>query len=205
MHWYQWIALIAAAICLAGFSYHFARLIRLGKPKDYAHPSGKPASGIAYSFTAGMNPVNKESAFLHLPTYAAGIIFHLASFAALVLFFVLLAGLTPGPGTSMMLAFVAFAGAMAGIAMLIKRMTDKKLKILSSPEDYLSNALVTLFQLMTGLVLLSESVYPAYLLVSAALFLYMPFGKLKHAIYFFAARYHLGLFYGRRNVWPPKA
>ncbi len=205
MHWYQWIALIAAAICLAGFSYHFARLIRLGKPMDYAQPSGKPASGIVYSFTAGMNPVNKESAFLHLPTYAAGIIFHLASFAALVLFFVLLAGLTPGPGTSMVLAVVAFAGAMAGIAMLIKRMTDKKLKILSSPEDYLSNALVTLFQLMTGLVLLSESVYPAYLLVSAALFLYMPFGKLKHAIYFFAARYHLGLFYGRRNVWPPKA
>ncbi len=205
MHWYQLIALIAAAICLAGFGYHFARLIRSGKPKDYAQPAGKPASGIVYSFTAGMNPVNKESAFLHLPTYAAGIIFHLASFAAIVLFFVLLAGLTPGPGTSMVLTFVAFAGAVAGIAMLIKRMTDKKLKILSSPDDYLSNLLVTLFQLMTGLVLLSESLYPAYLLVSATLFLYMPFGKLKHAIYFFAARYHLGLFYGRRNVWPPKA
>ena len=31
----------------------------------------------------------------------------------------------------------------------------------------------------------------------------MTVGKLKHVVYFFAARYHLGFFYGWRNVWPP--
>ena len=32
----------------------------------------------------------------------------------------------------------------------------------------------------------------------------MPLGKLRHAVYYFAARYHLGFFYGWRNVWPNK-
>jgi hypothetical protein len=33
--------------------------------------------------------------------------------------------------------------------------------------------------------------------------LYIPAGKLRHTVYFFAARYHLGYFFGWRGVWPP--
>jgi nitrate reductase gamma subunit len=43
-----------------------------------------------------------------------------------------------------------------------------------------------------------------YYFISIILFLYLPFGKLKHAVYYFAARYHLGFFYGWRNTWKPK-
>jgi len=203
MPWYYWIALIALAVCLAGFAWHFLRLVRLGKPKDHSRPAGKPAAGIVYSFTAGMNPVNKESAFLHLPTYTAGVIFHIASFVSLLVFILFLFGIQPQPVLSNVLAFIAAAGAVSGLAMLIKRIADKKLRILSSPDDYFSNAIVSLFQALTALVLVTGQYVPAWMLVSALLLLYMPVGKLKHAIYFFAARYHLGLFYGWRNVWPP--
>lgn len=203
MPWYQWIALTALAICLIAFAWHFFRLIRLGKPTDHARPAGKPASGIVYSFTAGMNPVNKESAFLHLPTYAAGVIFHIASFVSLLIFILVLAGVHPGTTFSTILAAVALAGAIAGFAMLVKRAADQKLRILSSPDDYFSNLIVSLFQAMTALVLITGQFVAAWMLLSALLLLYMPVGKLKHAIYFFAARYHLGLFYGWRNVWPP--
>ena len=41
-------------------------------------------------------------------------------------------------------------------------------------------------------------------LAAAALFFYLPLGKLKHLVYFFAARYQLGIFYGRRGVWPAR-
>jgi hypothetical protein len=43
-----------------------------------------------------------------------------------------------------------------------------------------------------------------YFIAISLLFLYFPLGKLKHAIYFFAARYQLGFFYGWRGVWPPQ-
>ncbi len=204
MHWYQWFALAALAVCMISFAYHFFRLIKLGRPKDYSARAGSTTGGIVYSFTTGMNPRNKESAFLHLPTYTAGVIFHIATFLAIVLFFLPLSGLEAGRSIRLILSPIAFAGAMAGFGILIKRHTDKKLRLLSSPDDYISNLLVTFFQLLTGLVLLNNELYPAYMIVSALLLLYMPVGKLKHAIYFFAARYHLGLFYGWRNVWPMK-
>jgi len=44
----------------------------------------------------------------------------------------------------------------------------------------------------------------AYNITATILFLYLPFGKLKHVVYYFAARYHLGFFYGWRNTWPPR-
>ncbi len=202
MHWYQWIASGAVAICLIVFATHFVRLIRLGSPKDYSKKAGSPAAGIVYSFTSAMDPRNKESAFLHLPIYTAGIIFHIATFASLITFFILLANFQPGPSFQIAAALIAFSGSLAGLIILIKRSLDKKLRWLSNPDDYISNLLVTIFQLFTGLTLLLPVLYPAYMLLAALLFLYMPVGKLKHIIYFFAARYHLGLFYGWRNVWP---
>jgi hypothetical protein len=41
-----------------------------------------------------------------------------------------------------------------------------------------------------------------YFIIAAVLWLYFPVGKLRHVVYFFAARYHLGFFFGRRGVWP---
>jgi len=100
-----------------------------------------------------------------------------------------------------MLFLISFS---CGIGILIKRLLKKGLRDLSNPDDYLSNLLVTGFQLMTGIVLLWNQAYPAYFILSSLLLLYFPLSKLKHAIYFFAARYHLGFFFGWRGIWPPK-
>lgn len=78
-----------------------------------------------------------------------------------------------------------------------------ELRSLSNPDDYLSNILVTLFQAGTILTLYLPEVRASYFILASILFLYIPLGKLKHVIYFFAARYHLGFFYGWRGVWPP--
>ena len=78
---------------------------------------------------------------------------------------------------------------------------------MSNLDDYLSNMLTTLFQLMTALLLWfhdSTLVSTLYYIEVSLLLLYIPQGKLKHMLYYFAARYHLGFFYGWRNVWPKK-
>ena len=202
MSWHEWLTVGALAVCLGSLSYHLFRLIRLGKPRDFAKPAGSESEGIRYSFTSGMNPARKESAYLHLPTYSAGLLYHAGTFISLALLVLSLVGLFP-EGT---LAWIAgiFLGAtgIAGIFILIKRMVVRKLRILSNPDDYLSNVLVTLFQIFTIVRLAGgESWAPAYHIISALLLLYLPLGKLKHLVYFFAARYQLGIFYGRRGVW----
>jgi hypothetical protein len=204
MFWYQYIALVSSGIFVISFLFHLIRMISLGKPHDFALPAGRTGPSVLYSFTGAMNPAAKETAFLHLPTYTAGILFHLGSFLALFLF--ILIWFIPDTEKFPSLAMGGFllVSASCGIGILIKRISRKKMRTLSNPDDYLANALVTLFQLITAAMLISEAMVPAYFLLTSILLLYFPLGKLRHALYFFAARYHLGLFYGVRGVWPPK-
>ena len=204
MGWYQLFALASLGICLAFCLFHFFRLIRLGNPADYSTPAGSVSNAIKYSFTGAMSPVKKESAFLHLPTYIAGIIYHLGTFLSLLLFFPLVFGISFSAWFSLVASLFLLLSFGFGSGLFIKRLAKKGLRALSSPDDYLSNILVTFFQLMTVSVLNIPSIAPVYFILSGLLWIYIPVGKLKHVVYFFAARVQLGYFYGWRGVWPPK-
>lgn len=204
MPWYKILAIVSLSICLTSSLYHIIRLIRLGKPTDFSKKAGNTVQGIRYSFTGAMSPKHKESAFLHLPTYTAGLIFHLGTFLAISLFFALLLSFEMlEPLKTVFAVFLAISG-LCGIGILAKRVLSLKLRSLSSVDDYFSNIIVTSFQLITAYVLVLSDGQMAFFILSSILLLYFPLGKLKHAIYFFAARYHLGLFYGWRGTWPPK-
>jgi hypothetical protein len=202
VNWYHILFIFSLAICIAGCLYHFIRLVRLGKPVDFSQPAGKTGLAVAYSFTGGMNPNKKESAFLHLPTYTAGIIYHIGTFVSIAWMFIFLSDITLSVNVKIGFAFLLIVSGCCGIGIFLKRMVKNELKSLSNPDDYISNILVTVFQLITAICLLHFS--PVYFFMVSAMLLYLPVGKLKHVIYFFAARYHLGLFYGNRGVWPPK-
>jgi hypothetical protein len=203
MNWYHWLALGAFMVCFAACVFHFLRLIRLGKPVDHAKSAGSIPEGIRYSFTSGMSPVKKESAYLHLPTYAAGIIFHLGSFSTIALFLLMMIW-PPQPDHLLwkLIALFLLAGGICGLGMLTKRLFSGLLRSISNPDDYIANLLVSLLQFTAALYILMPALAWIFYLNATLLWLYFPLGKLKHAVYFFAARYHLGVFYGSRNVWP---
>jgi hypothetical protein len=202
MEWYIILLLISLLFCLSGCIFHLYKIIHYGKPVDYSEPIGKTGLGIFYSFTGGMNPVKKESAFLHLPTYSAGIIYHFGTFLAISLLAVFL--FEANLNSLLKLVFSLFLGisGICGIAIFFKRIIKKDLSLISNPDDYISNLLVTGFQVLTIVQL--NFYTPVYFILTSILLLYLPLGKLRHTIYFFSARYHLGFFYGRRGVWPPK-
>jgi len=202
MSWYIALTLVSFLICLTACVYHAYRIIALGKPNDFSEPIGNVGPAVAYSFTGGMSPKKKESAFMHLPTYTAGILYHLGTFLSVALFFCFLFKMSFGGTLTYILSGFLILSGLCGIGILIKRLVKKELRSLSNPDDYLSNLLVTLFQLVTVIYLHFPT--PFYFVLVSSLLLYLPLGKLKHTIYFFAARYHLGFFYGRRGVWPPK-
>jgi len=204
MLWYQVIAWCSLCTCIVYCIFQFVRLIRLGSPVDYSSPRGSISSGVVYSFTGAMNPVKKESAFLHLPTYMAGILYHLGTFLSIFLFFLFILNFKIEGWLSYPIAGYLVISGLAGVGIFIKRILKKELRSLSNPDDYLSNLLVTIFQVLTMLIIFSQVFVPIYYIIVSLLLLYLPVGKLKHAIYFFAARYHLGFFFGRRGVWPPK-
>lgn len=204
MLWYHWFALTALFICLINCLYHLYRLIRSGRPRDHSRSSGNLPGAIKYAFTGAMSPARKESAYLHLPTYSAGILYHLGTFLSIFLFFLFLLNIEPAGLLRWIVVGYLAVSVVSGLGILIKRIVKQELRALSNPDDYISNILVTSFQFTTALALINTAFLPIYFLLAGLLLLYLPLGKLKHTVYFFAARYHLGFFYGWRGVWPPK-
>ena len=205
MNWFHWISLAALAYCLLALLYHIAKLIKLGSPKDYARAAGSVGDGIRYSFTGAMSPKKKESAYLHLPTYTAGLFYHGGTFLAILIFIISFFRVEYPDWLVYVFAGILLVSSISGYGILIKRLSKSIMRKLSNPDDYISNFLVSGFQLMTAWFLLSVSdIRIYYYLLSSVLLLYIPVGKLKHMVYFFAARYHLGWFYGSRGTWPPK-
>ncbi|MCE1164273.1 MAG: hypothetical protein LWX07_02590 [Bacteroidetes bacterium] len=199
---YRIFSLIAFLVCFVSLAYHLIRLIRLDLPKDYSIKKGNLTAAIAYSYTGAMNPVKKESAFMHYPTYTAGIFYHTGTFISFVLFFLFHLNTGIPAALHWPIVILLTVSAASGLGIFIKRASLKKLRYLSNPDDYVSNLLVTVFQAFTLIALIDGAFAPYYYIAAGLLFLYLPLGKLKHSIYFFAARYHLGFFYGWRGIWP---
>jgi hypothetical protein len=204
MEWYHWMAIAALLLCLTSLSLHLLRLLRLGNRHDFSSPTGRSSAAMPYAFVGAMSPTRKESAYLHLPTYIGGLLFHIGTFLGIVLFFLFLFGIEIYQWLLWPLALIMVMGTVSGAAILVKRTIKPQMRALSNPDDYISNLLVTIFQLATAAVLFWPLALPGYFVFTALLLLYIPLGKLKHAIYFFAARYQLGYFFGRRSVWPPR-
>jgi hypothetical protein len=198
-----WISRISLLFCLLFCLYYLLRIIRAGRPRDYAKPSGSATSGVRYAYTGAMHPGRKESAYLHLPTYIAGLVYHAGTLMALLIFAWWISGLGIPAAVQPLIAILLAITAITGLSLLIKRAISGKLRSLSNPEDYVANFIVSLFQLILALDLWQGNISPILLITGSILLIYIPLGKLRHCVFFFAARYHLGYFYGSRGVWPP--
>ncbi|MBN3036571.1 MAG: hypothetical protein JW861_13375 [Bacteroidales bacterium] len=181
MVWYHWIALLAVMVCLTGCIIHLVKLVRPGKPRDYSRPAGRVGTAILYSLSGAMNTTKKESAFLHLPTYKAGIIYHLGIFSAVPLFLILLSRSFHSAWWQWPLASLFAVTGLCGFGVWAKWIVKKELRSISIPDDYISNILVTSVQFMSAIVLLHPEWLPVYFLLTSALLIYIPTGKLRHA------------------------
>lgn len=193
---------ISILFCFVCSLYHLFRLIKLGNPKDYSKASGNVNAAVKYSMTIAMSPKKKESAYLHLPTYTAGILYHVGTFISFLLVIPFLLEIDLLETLKIALSIFLSISTICGVCIFVKRIFSKDLKLISNADDYISNFLVTCFQLATVLHFYDTGLL--YYIFASLLFIYIPFGKLKHFIYFFAARYQLGLFFGHRGTWPVK-
>lgn len=207
----QYLAIAAVCYCFVAMFAHLLKVVRLGAPKDLSEPSGSVKDGVVYSNTRAMMPDQKESAYLHLPSYVVGMLFHIGIFCSLLLFilsfFPFFNNWIQSCAWSLILAVPSVIGGVCGVILFVRRLLSKDLKVFSTPDDFISVSFVAFFQIMTALYLIFpglSAINTIYYVSSILLFLYMPFGKLRHAVYYFAARFHLGFFYGWRNVWPNK-
>ena len=201
---YHLILLGASIICFIACTFHFMQIFLLSRNREFAMPRGKVSPAIKYSFTGAMSPFKKETAYRHFPTYTAGIIFHLGTFLSFFWLIFHFFNIYISQFLNYSFAFFIAISSICGLSILIKRIVIKKLRFISNPDDYASNILVTGFQIISALTIIWNQMVPILFIYASVLFLYLPLGKLRHTVYFFSSRIHLGIFFGRRGTWPLK-
>lgn len=175
-----------------------------GKKSLYAEPRGDGKEGVFYAFGRGMLPWQKESAGKHLPTYVSGILYHTGIFAALFYLFSFIISLGLSKPFISLLRFLFILGFLSGFALLFKRIFLSTLRKISCPDDFAANTIVDFFLISAFVHIYSVSVTPLFFLLAIMMFLYIPLGKIRHCFFFFYVRILFGLFYGRRDILPPK-
>jgi hypothetical protein len=167
-----------------------------------AEARGDEARAVLYSLSGAMMPWKKETAKGHFFSYAMGITYHTGIFLSFIWLFLIFFNIGLPEVLRTLSSLVIAIGALSGLGLLVKRALTPEMRYFSNPDDYFSNLLVSGFLVLTVLLLRYQGPKPAYLIYSGVLYLYIPVGKLRHSIYFGLARVYLGLFYGRRGVWP---
>ncbi|MBN1223022.1 MAG: hypothetical protein JXB23_07215 [Candidatus Aminicenantes bacterium] len=177
------------------------RTFSFGKKKLYAVPQGDWKHGVAYAFGRGMTPWEKESAQKHLPTYFAGLIYHAGIFSGL---FLLSSSIIAVPLSRLCLIFLqAFLalGIGCGFGLFIKRSVVGYMRWISCPDDFAANLLVDVFLGMALLYTFVPGLLAIFYSAAIVLFLYLPFGKIRHCLFFFYSRFLFGRFFGRRGAF----
>lgn len=150
-----------------------------------------------------MRPSKKESVSHYPLSFGLGLILHVGIFISFL----------AAPG-SILLPQILFSlrivvGAAAGLALgacfvlLLRRICRPEVRAISPAEDYGANLLVAVF--LAGAVAFSLGWIKGdwFRWAAAAVLIYLPLGKLRHAVFFFIARADLGRRLGWRGVYPP--
>ena len=176
-----------------------------GGRRDYSSQTGNCRQGIVYNFTTAMKPSHKETVGNHPFKFMMGMVMHVATFLALLGIVLLLISPATGVNYFTLLRFVIAAGLPAALYLLIRRLTTPNLRVMSSLEDYL--AILATCGLLAVTVVPTITIDNLMIIYIYAImfFVCLPLGKLRHAVFFFAARADYGRRLGYRNVYPPAA
>ncbi len=202
------------AICATGAAavlvLQALRTRAFGTRPALAPAAGSAWRGLLYAFGPGMAPTAKESTRSHPVVWALGVSYHLGVFTslAILVWIVTRAGaeaqaLPPPPLRAAGLALTAL-GVVGGVSLLARRARSATLRAISHPDDWVANLLTTGFVALAGARLAAPAIDPALLGWAMLLLVYAPLGKIRHCLFFFVARGHLGRHYGRRATFPPR-
>ena len=141
--------------------------------------------------------------------YTQFVIFHIGVTAAIGLSFIIpyLPGLLEN--STFVLVFQVLTGmaCAVGVLRMIRRIRDPYMRALSSPDDYFSLTLLTVWFFFATLAVPNQTAggewhLLTYFILTAFFLVYVPFSKISHYLYYPFTRYYFGKSMGYRGVYP---
>ncbi len=206
----QLMALVFMAIV---YALRIRWLLRFKPARERQAPSGpggtNPRKGILYSWANVASPWAMESTRQNPLFYAQFVIFHLAVAANIIMSFVIpyAPGLMKPAIVVRGLQGLFLAGCLIGCYRLYRRVTDPYIRQISTPDDYFSLLLLTVWMFVSVWAApnrpdLGEGALRTYFIMTAVFLVYVPFSKISHYLYYPFTRYYFGKSMGYRGVYP---
>jgi hypothetical protein len=170
--------------------------------KDRAVPRGKELPGILWAYVTIFMPWSMESTSRQWPRYLEFAFFHLGIFVNILVSFLI--SYTPRVLETFVrevFVLIVAAGMVMACVRLIRRIVIPRMRIISTPDDYVSLIIAILF-LAFGIpaVYGSGMALIIYFLIAFIFLVYEPFSKIRHYIYFPFTRYFYGVQIGSRDL-----
>jgi nitrate reductase gamma subunit len=167
---------------------------------------GSKSAGIKYSFATIAFPWTMESSSNKPFKYIEFVIFHLGVLTGIVASFIIPYWPEVMENQAIVRIFQAFTGAafLVGIIRIILRISVITLRIISSPDDYFSLFLLTIWLFAAFFAMPNDNywILVAFFGLTAFFLIYVPFSKISHYLLWPFARYYLGKSLGHRGVYP---
>jgi len=209
-HTLQEVALVFMALV---YTTRLAWLVHYKAGRDRQAQTGlvgtTPRKGILYSWVNIAMPWAMESTRTKAFMYIQFVIFHLGVVAAIGLSFIIpyAPQLLNSPLFSTILRIAIGAACLVGVLRIIRRVTNLYMRAISSPDDYFSLVLLTVWFAFAFLAVPNDASggewqLLTYFYLTAFFLIYVPFSKISHYLYYPFTRYYLGKTLGHRGVYP---
>lgn len=204
---------VALSIMACVYTLRIGWLLHFKAGRDRQAPTGAfkntKAKGILYSWMNIAMPWGMESTRTQAFLYAQFVIFHLGVVASIGLSFLIpyAPRLLASRFLTSTLQLVIAAAFLVSVMRIYRRMSNKVMKAISSPDDYFSLFLLTVWFLFALLAVPNrpqegETVLSIFFLLTAFFLIYVPFSKISHYLYYPFTRYYFGKTMGHRGVYP---
>jgi nitrate reductase gamma subunit len=210
-HRLQEFALLFMAIV---YIFRLRWILKFPAGKERQAPSGTrgsatPRASILYSWFNIAQPWAMESTRTKMFLYIQFVIFHIGVVAAIGLSFIIpyFPGLLESAAVVKTIQALCFAAFLVALLRVFRRFGSKHMRAISTPDDYFSLFLLTVWFLFAGLAAPNnyaggETILMIYFWMTAFFLVYVPFSKISHYLYYPFTRYYLGKTLGRRGVFP---
>lgn len=209
------LQILALTFMAIVYLFRIRWLLKFKAARERQAPTGggntSSSKGILYSLTNIAMPWSMESTRRNPFFYFQFVVFHLAVAVNIAMSFVI--PYAPGlmkPAVVVALLQLLFGAACAiGCYRFYRRLTNPAIRLISTPDDYFSLALLTLWSFVSIFAApnrpdLGEGPLLTYFVMTAFFLVYVPFSKISHYLYYPFNRFYFGRTMGHRGVYPVK-
>ena len=209
---------VSLVIFIVGMSYRLFRIVFLGWTRDHVKARGSKFGGVVKTYLKGFLilpffPWVKNTFNRNPLIYIAGGLFHLSLFivvffgTAHVLVFKDLLGFSWPSIRTPIIDFFAAIAIISLVMLVINRIVNPVVKMISGPAEYI-NWLIVFLPFLTGYTMYHhlapsyEMSFSIHMITVNILLIWIPLSRISHFMFYFFSRTIHGVEFGKRAVSP---